>query len=282
MSLLLFVLFLFCLPEPYHHALGEVVELIGEDVGLINPGLSELDGICVLWDSKCTGNRTQAMRDFFEGVEEQLERNDCFLTPSSNCSQKVSSARALEFQKIKDWMRSPPCMSSRSEYNSVFRTRPSLNRDFCCDECYLYGDDVDVYYWPDPDADTSCTSLIGTDINPTYLGATTDRDATYWDCTTRSTTGWNFPIRTASMATIGSLTFKATLRDPWLSPLSCIGTSSTSKKSNQFDPILARGHSLIVPPSETRQNSMRVTTVVTNGFTLYVYRPLVLLPLGLD
>ena len=272
MSLLIIILFLFCLTKPYHHAFGEItVELAGGDLRLENPSLSALNDVCVLWDRNCTGNRTQALSDFFEVVEEYLESNDCFLTPSSNCSQYGSHLRALEFQKVKDWMRSPPCMSSRSEFNSVYQTRSMLDRDFCCDQCYLYGDNVDVYYWPNPGADTSCLSLIGTDINPPDLSATTDEQDTYWDCHTPSTTGWNFPIRTAKMATIGSLTFKATLCDPWSSPLSCMGTegmSSTSKSSDHFGSIFARGHSLIVPPSETQHNGMHVTTVVSDGFTL--------------
>ena len=273
------ILSLFCLSKPYHHAFSNlVISVRGEDVEHEQPSLSVLDEVCVLWDRNCTGNRTQVLDGFFRGVEVALKRNPCFLAPSPNCSRYGSPARAVEYENIKEWMRSPPCLSTRSEYNSVYRRLPTIADDFCCDQCFLYGDDVDVYYWPSPDADTSCLSLIGTDINPPNLGATTG-DGTYWECTTPSTPGtWNFPIRTAEITTIGSLTFKATLRDPWLPPLSCVGTPLTSRSS---DSIFARGHSLIVPPSETQQGGMRVTTLVKDGFTLYVYQSLRFLGLEL-
>ena len=234
---------------------------------MLYPSLSNFDSVCVLWDVNCTGNRTQALWDFFEATVVELERDNCFQTSLPNCSH----VRALEFQKVKDWMRSPPCMSSRSEFNSVFRTRAMLGEDFCCNECYLYGDNVDVYYWPDPGADTSCTSLIGSEINSPDIGATTDGAGVHWDCTTPGNGLLDFPVVTATITSIGSLTFKATLRDPWAPPLSCLGTTSTSKDIDPLDRILARGHSLIIPPSATQENGMRVTTVVTDGFTLYVY-----------
>ena len=271
MSLLITILFSLGFLNPYYHASCEVTVLAQEDSAIINPSLSELNEVCVLWDSNCTGNRTQALSDFFDPTEMLLEDSKCFETPLPNCGQ---NARALEFQKLKAWMRSPPCMSSRSEYNSVLRTIPWAGKDFCCDECYLYGDNVDVYYWPDPGADTSCTSLIGSEINPPDIGGTTDDEGVHWDCTRPHSAGdWLdvFPLKTATILSIGSLTFKASLRDPWLPPLSCLGTTSTSKDIDPFDPILARGHSLIIPPSETQENGMRATTVVTQGFTLYVY-----------
>lgn len=272
MSFLIIILFSLCLLNLYHNASCQAVvsELEG-DLPMVSPGLWDLDAVCVLWDVNCTGNRTQALLAFFEGTELDLERSKCFQTPVSNCNQNV---QASEFPKIKDWMRSPQCMSSRSEFNSVFRTIPMLDHDFCCNECYLYGDNVDVYYWPDPGADTSCTSLIGSAINPPDIGATTDNQGVHWDCSTPHGGGFlldQIPLKTATITSIGSLTFKAILRDPWLPPLSCLGTTSSSKDIDPSDLILARGHSLIIPPSETQENGMRATTVVRQGFTLYVY-----------
>lgn len=39
---------------------------------------------------------------------------------------------------------------------------------------------VDVYYWPGPNANTSCQSIIGNRVNPPDYGATTDSLGLRW------------------------------------------------------------------------------------------------------
>lgn len=58
----------------------------------------------------------------------------------------------------------------------------------CCGGCDFGADKVDVYYWPDPLADTSCLSIIGSQISDVADGATTDSmGSLYWGCTIRAT-----------------------------------------------------------------------------------------------
>lgn len=44
----------------------------------------------------------------------------------------------------------------------------------CCDVCYTFVDNVDIYYWPEPDVNMSCLSIIGNSIKP--IDADTTRD----------------------------------------------------------------------------------------------------------
>lgn len=67
-------------------------------------------------------------------------------------------------------MESPQCESSQLEWENGVVDK--IN-DHCCTKCDLEVRDVDVYYWPDPAADTSCTSIIGKSVNPVDYGAKT-------------------------------------------------------------------------------------------------------------
>ena len=49
-----------------------------------------------------------------------------------------------------------------------------------CINCEIVAGNVDVYYWPDPAADTSCESIIGPGNIPLDFGGTTSGDTTYW------------------------------------------------------------------------------------------------------
>ena len=42
----------------------------------------------------------------------------------------------------------------------------------CCGVCETNVDNVEIYYWPKPDVNTSCLSIIGDSIRPIDFGAT--------------------------------------------------------------------------------------------------------------
>lgn len=51
----------------------------------------------------------------------------------------------------------------------------------CCDGlsyCEVAADQVDVYYWSKPDANTSCQSIIGDGVSDLAVGATTRHSRT--------------------------------------------------------------------------------------------------------
>ena len=65
---------------------------------------------CLLWNSSCTGNKTLALDEFFEGTQFWLLENLCFVQPNNtslDCSKYVPQDVMSEFAVIKDWMRSP-------------------------------------------------------------------------------------------------------------------------------------------------------------------------------
>ncbi len=155
---------------------------------------------CVLWDDTCSGNRTQAIDQFFGQTQETLYENVCFTangdeSVQSNCTRQNTPARFAEFKRIKSWMRSSQCIASQSVYQKSHPTpdtegmqgakRGYEKRDnstgghengggTCCGTCNIEAGNVDVYYWPSPDANRSCLSIIGTSVNPPDYGATTD------------------------------------------------------------------------------------------------------------
>ena len=160
-----------------------------------NPdGLSDQ---CMLWDSICSGNQTLAIDQFFGKT---LYENVCFTgdgdeVVQSNCTRQNTPARYSEFARIKSWMRSSPCIASQGAYQKAHPTRDTegmqgakrayekrdtSTRDHnegggtCCGTCNIEAGNVDVYYWPESNANESCLSIIGNSVNPPDYGATTD------------------------------------------------------------------------------------------------------------
>ena len=163
-----------------------------------NPdGLSDQ---CMLCDNTCSGNQTLAIDQFFGQTQEFLYKNVCFTGDGdgpveSNCTQRNTPARYSEFARIKSWMRSPQCIASQSVYQKAHpapdtegmqgEKRAYGKRDnstqghnsggvTCCGTCNIEAGNVDVYYWPAPNANKSCLSIIGNSVNPPDFGATTD------------------------------------------------------------------------------------------------------------
>lgn len=261
------------------------------------PPLTNLDEHCVLWDSSCHGDKNAVAKGFFEDTAWRLSEKACFmrLTALPECTKYYSPKTISDFSKIKDWMRTPQCTSLAKEFGGRQYDDALAS---CCDVCYIGAKNVDVYYWPEPGADTSCLSIIGDEIKPVTDDATTESGLTYWGCTAKNPTMSVLPlslapslldgsgytwvnsvtvksiITTAEMNTIGPITFKRSLYNPW-SPPECLTTvSSPQKPTVSLDAgslrgsIHARGHSLVIPISVTQENGQPVSTVVSGQFTL--------------
>lgn len=263
--------------EPLCNSTGITATIDGPQISGLDNGLRDQ---CMLWDSSCSGNKTKALINFFGNTTDFLFENACFVNSNSSwCSQH--DAKVLpELGKIKSWMRSPQCMASSSEYvKDLGQTPMSAELDeSCCNTCYLSGKNVDLYYWPEPGADTSCLSIIGEKVNPLNYGATSSYDSdllettTYWGCTAQTPVSGDSIIRTAQITTVGSLTYKVPLVNPWSSP-ECVGKSTpyanseTSVTAAPVSSMMVRPRSLILS-SITHEDGTPVTTVVTDGHTL--------------
>lgn len=240
-----------------------------------------LDGFyddCVLWDTACTGEQSTAATKFF-GDFSAITNNACFLDLSPECTTSNPAGRMSVFNDVKNYMRSPKCLLLQHSlypdpnHSAAFQQDLYLNAT-CCDNCQVEADKVDVYYWPEPNADTSCQSIIGDEVSRADAGATTDDSGNvYWGCTswlprdeiagTDSSTIWT----TATLTSVASLQFKAYIYNPWQeSPCGNI-TMSLSSLSNTTTGILTRlvslhprGHSLVA--------TNNASTTVLGTFTL--------------
>ena len=279
---------------------------------------TDLGDPCVLWDPSCSGNRTLAIDRFFDRTfQHDLLSNTCFVQAGSvnlgnvsNCDQRNPPGRMSEFQEMKNWMRSQQCVSAATEWaaNGTSIEDPSSQEAVlmdpdqyhvasganpsCCGACEMNVENVDIYYWPEPDVNTSCLSIIGDSVRPLDYGATTTAWSvgtitstdTYWGCDVKTSTYYNTFLResvtyseatrTAAIRTIGSLLVKVSLSDPW-SPSPCTESNVMSQGSNGSAGIRdkratmhARGHTLIIPASLTYNDSLPVTTLVSGSFTL--------------
>lgn len=261
---------------------------------------TSLDDMCILWDSSCSGSRTTAIEKFFRSTVD-FGGNPCFeQTPggdSSACVTYNPPARLLEWEKIKRWMRSSQCSSALDVYDELNKTRHGTSERFyrdvstCCLRCYIQAENVDIYYWPEPDADTSCLSIIGGSVRPLDYGATKVSVSvlhqltnkvdimTYWGCTASTlktdiltykghlTTSYRREtITTAKISTIGSLTVKLSAFNPW-SSAPCPQEDVASQVSEVKVKPRAPDRSLVIPSSITQKIDSPVS-VVSDGFTL--------------
>lgn len=262
---------------------------------------------CVLWDNSCSGNITAAAQYFFsESV--MLDEKPCWRhdhDPSFGCTDFEPAETLTAMSKIKDWMRKPACKSSASRYLSLSSTSSTttsssesqnpdaaMGRDTeetCCGLGLIEVENVDIFYWPEPNANTACLDIIGTSVHPPLYGATTGSGSAYWACTPsqpltsitnltvslfRTETVVQSIITLARMTHVGSVTFKQSMYNPW-SPPPCIGLTPTvsssvapTQTSDGKASIQARAHSLILPTSTTHQDGTPVSTLVSGTFTL--------------
>lgn len=249
---------------------------------------SDLQAACVLWNSSCSGDKTSARNFFFGTLVQELDADACFTKPYDECTKIESPARLSEFQAIQSWMRSPQCFSGNAGYNSmVGMEAPVQDTENCCGTCEVTAGTVDVFYWPAPNASTSCLDIIGSNVNPLTYGATIDsKDGydyfsdnngvltstlpTYWGCTTRTGVELSF-MSTAVVTHIGSVTFKQSMVNPWSAP-SCVGSSLASPRSNgALAPrasIQARAHALHIRNVTAQAGGIPASVLISDGYTL--------------
>ena len=312
----------------------------GSNGTIVEAVSTSLSDQCLLWDNSCSGNRTVAIDKFFNmtfngqfpgdpNMNGNLLDNDCFVQTDwvnqSDCNTYNPPKRLSDFQEIKNWMRSPQCVSAANDWiamdsdrwgliyggginetqaqglsddafleqihpeetSSAFAGVPS-----CCGVCDVWPQNVDLYYWPEPDANFACTSIIGESVRPLDYGATTTVYSgigepltdIYWGCTSTAIfpnekqpgefTTETFNITIAEIMTIGSLSVKVSSYSPW-SSAPCIEDDAGSQSSNQSlkvrderASVYARDHSLIAPSSITQADGLQVSTMVSGNFTL--------------
>ena len=235
----------------------------------------DMNDQCMLWDNSCSGNKTLAMERFFNAAfpDEYIQRgnsildNECFAlnwTNNSDCVTYNPPDRLLEWEKMRDWMRSSHCVSAAEEWQNMtghpwgFIFDDGLNVSYsdwyasrkqiepvpsCCGLCLFMAQNVDIYYWPEPDADILYLSTIGGRVRPLDYGATTTTQTiygpdnlwltyvyTYWACIT---TGSKLPgstftdLKIVIVSIIGGLAVKIPLYNPW-SPSPCIEDDTES------------------------------------------------------
>ena len=293
---------------PVHFAVSQRISVAPVSVRSNDSLSSELKDECVLWDSSCSGNKTAAALQFFKdqnGTSEYLlssEDNSCFSDESSNCSRAVLS----EYAKIKAWMRSPQCTSARDELGIPTQSLPvppagglRIPQGVCCDGSVDFSaGNVDVFYWPEPEVNTSCLSVVGSSVLPLDYGATTDTEGNvYWGCTSlvwgantadfgemtytdgdpyigRTRAPHDFGPKTFTTAIITALNkvaFKSYKINPWgsqpCSESSAVPAGASSGIVSGAS-IYARGYPLSISPSLKKRNGTRVSTMISGGYTL--------------
>lgn len=236
----------------------------------------------MLWNSSCSGNKTYAMNEFFANTSHALYSDQCFLGSRTYCDNTTSSEQMLRYGQAKDWMKSPQCYSDYAEWSSLNSEKPSAPmvidnsggiaqevQYLCCSGCVIRGGDVDIYYWPEANASTSCLDIVGNSRSPIDYGATTDATETYWGCTGQDSK----LTKTAHITTINSVSLKVSLYNPWSSspcswPSSLHFNATTSTGSENLRPSnSARFHSLVTKSSILNTN-LPVALAVVGDFTL--------------
>ena len=215
--------------------------------------------VCALWDPSCKGNKTLAAEEFFgqgkansSGTMFDLLLDPCFDgrgtdASGTNCTSSLLDPASASFSSAaKSYMRGPQCSK---DYESI---DPVSSRTFddCCGTCYIYGPNVDVYYWPEPGADTSCLSIIGSDVVPLDVGAQTDEaGVVYWAASTNLYDIYVPTVTTALITTINGVVVKEAIANPWDASPSITTTRPVSnvKKRNPlsvhpraFNPLYGR------------------------------------------
>ena len=196
---------------------------------------------CVLWDSTCHGDKQNAASIFFGKTLSALLENECFTVTDSaedvvvglnnevdedqapydpaQCPGGISGsppATSSLWSSLKSWMREPACASSSLLYRSAVSLPPAHDTIYgCCGPCAIGGPNVDVYYWPSPEANTSCLNFIGTSVNPPTEGATTDAGYTYWGYTPTDANIYHQIVTTMVYTSINGIYFKMPMSNPW-------------------------------------------------------------------
>ena len=155
-------------------------------------------------------------------------------------------------------------------------------RPLSCGVCQVGGPNVDVYYWPQANPNTSCLSIIGPTPSPPLAGATMLNGATYWGYTTMFN-GTVKTLTTMLLTTINGITFKMPLTDPWpdtntfpipsdYTLMAPIGKRTVTEMPNILDHRApfneSQGSSLGNDTFPAGTHTYVASTVVYNGHTL--------------
>ena len=196
---------------------------------------------CVLWDDTCHGDKQHAASNFFGKTLAALLENECFTVTdsaqdvvvglnnlvdeepapydSAQCPGGIAGvppATSSLWSTLKSWMREPACASSSREYSPAASKPPAQDVIYgCCGPCAIGGPNVDVYYWPSPEANTSCLNIIGTSVNPPTEGATTNLGYTYWGYTPTDANIDKQVVTTMVYTSINGIYFKMPMSNPW-------------------------------------------------------------------
>lgn len=161
---------------------------------------------------------------------------------------------------------------------------PGPNKTQSCGVCGVGGPNVDVYYWPQPSANTSCLNIIGPTPSPPLAGATTANGETYWGY--KDTVSPYNIIQTMVLTSIDGIIFKMPLLDPW--PDAETAPITAPQDYTLMEPIGKRNHATLRPISIQHRtplnesfgsrvgqdsfaagnNTLVESTVVYNGHTL--------------
>ena len=233
--------------------------------------------VCVLWNSSCSGNTTLAAHKFWPKTSE-LVYNSCFQRPSPACTKSNPAERMSAFAEVKNWMRSRQCFVLSHDvfpdpnHDAQLQNALFLNGT-CCNSCQVLVDKVDVYFWPQPNANTSCQSIIGDEVSSVADGATTDdMGNVYWGCTASlipgDVKGTNpfTVITTATLTSIASLQFKTYSYNPWDD--SPCGDSSSSSGLNATATHHNDRSGSLVPRAHSLLATNDASTVVVGSHTL--------------
>ena len=239
---------------------------------------------CALWNSSCSGDLDTAFRNFEKDI---AWFDDGILY---DCSQDVymvgdppsEKSRSL-YTQLSNYAQSPQCtsryrdihcpdfsISSQSQCRaSVFPTAP------CCGPCRFQAAVVDLLYWPSESSDTSCLSIVdlkGQDPRTTMWHDSygTSNTYIYWGCTgmSRAPNGsmsYGF-AETAYQASIGTLTYKVNIRNPWENSIvSCVQATASSQYSNfSAASIRVRAHSSVNGTKGAENATMSLSRVVVS------------------
>lgn len=239
--------------------------ILGDECSKAQSLSSDLEDECVLWNTSCSGNMSEAIHRFNNRTKQTLLGDDCFSDPDDDCDPDLLSV----FDPVRDWMRTSNCTSIERKYGLISSNDSSSN---CCPGCWLWPSNVDVYYWPVPNPNTSCLSIVGNTVNSIDYGATTDsaRDNTYWGCTVTDSKSGETIATTAELQTTNSITIKRYHINPWNTSQPCSTSTSVAPNTTATRQagvsLQARGHSLVVPSSVSGQSGPIVVTSM--GYTL--------------
>ena len=202
----------------------------------------------------------------------------CFGDTSCQClvdGEPIPEASASAYASLLSYVRSPGCGNGNRN-----------NAPHCCGfrECFFHPTFVEIYYWPEEDADTSCLDIIGESVNPWDFGATLtttteygpwhgrppnwNRIGTYWGCKSNS-----WIITTAVMTSIHGFTFKSSMYNPWDRNNPCVATSATVEAHNSdisaLTALKMRPRSLAQPMNlAANTTSSPLPKVTLDGYTL--------------